>query len=124
MQFKNVDTSTGPPLSSLCSNFLNFISYFWQSLSPWVMQLYCILMLSLAELLILSQNVLSQALQISILANVFHTYKPIWDLNLVLKYLRFKQLLKLIFISLETWRKNFITATQTYISIKNAYGTK
>jgi hypothetical protein len=59
------------------------------TLSPYVMQLYRILKLSLAELLILSQKVISQALQISKLANVFHTYKPIWDLNLVLKYLDF-----------------------------------
>jgi len=62
MQFKNVDTSTGQPLSSLSSNFLNFINYFRQSLSPWVMQLYHLLMLSLAELLILSQKALYQAL--------------------------------------------------------------
>lgn len=70
MQFKNVDTSTGPPVRGLCSNFLNFINYFQPSLLPWVIQLYRILVLSLAELSILSLKVLSQALQISILANV------------------------------------------------------
>jgi hypothetical protein len=53
------------------------------------MQLYGILMLSLVELFIHSQKVLSQALWISILASVSHTYKPVWDFNLVLKYLRF-----------------------------------